>query len=129
MTTLEWLQSEGYPEVMPMTIDNLAIIIDRHGEYWKQRLEAEENVWQAGGKELAFKKLLEQFNKADKQIKDDALEKLQLIEEIEKLQAGNKILINALQDIKNWTEELEHEWGDPGARAINALNKYWKHIK
>lgn len=30
MTTKEWLQKEGYAETMVMSLDNLAIIIDRY---------------------------------------------------------------------------------------------------
>lgn len=37
-------------------------------------------------------------------------------------------LIAALNDIKNWNDETEDEWGDPGERAADALNEYksWK---
>ena len=35
-----------------------------------------------------------------------------------------KVLLNALNDIKNWDEELEDEWEDCGYRAIDALNKF-----
>ena len=35
-----------------------------------------------------------------------------------------KLLINALNDIKNWDEELEDEWEDCGYRAIDALNEF-----
>lgn len=35
-----------------------------------------------------------------------------------------KVLINALEDIKNWDEDLEDEWEDCGYRAIDALSKF-----
>ncbi len=37
-------------------------------------------------------------------------------------------LIAALNDIKNWNEETEDKWGDPGERAGDALKAYqsWK---
>ena len=37
-------------------------------------------------------------------------------------------LIDALEDIKNWDDDLEVEWGDCGERAISAL-KIFKENK
>lgn len=37
-------------------------------------------------------------------------------------------LIDALEDIKNWDDDLEEEWGDCGERAISAL-KIFKENK
>jgi len=37
-------------------------------------------------------------------------------------------LIDALEDIKNWNDDLEEEWGDCGERAISAL-KIFKENK
>lgn len=37
-----------------------------------------------------------------------------------------QIAINALQDIKNWDDDLEDEWDDPGVRASDALDKILK---
>lgn len=39
-----------------------------------------------------------------------------------------KSLINALEDIKNWDDDLEDEWEDAGYRAISALKK-WNESK
>lgn len=38
--------------------------------------------------------------------------------------SDEKVLINALNDIVNWNDDLDAEWGDPGGRASNALKKY-----
>jgi hypothetical protein len=43
---------------------------------------------------------------------------------MEKVQT--KSLIDALNDIKNWDDQLEDEWGDPGFRAIEGLKDYNK---
>lgn len=37
-----------------------------------------------------------------------------------------KILIDELKDIKNWDEDHEEKWDDPGHRAADALIKYEK---
>ena len=37
-------------------------------------------------------------------------------------------LIDALEDIKNWDDDLEVEWGDCGERAISAI-KIFKENK
>lgn len=42
---------------------------------------------------------------------------------VERERAKNRILIQALNDIKNLDEYLENEWGDPSERAIEALQK------
>jgi hypothetical protein len=34
-----------------------------------------------------------------------------------------QLAIKALKDIKNWDDDLEDEWGDPGERAKDALDK------
>ena len=39
MNTLKWLEKEGYPLTMPMTITNLANIIDRFNSQSKQKSE------------------------------------------------------------------------------------------
>jgi hypothetical protein len=36
-------------------------------------------------------------------------------------------LIDALEDIKNWDDDLEVEWGDCGERAISALKIFKKN--
>ena len=38
-------------------------------------------------------------------------------------------LINALEDIKNWDDDLEVEWGDCGERAIDALKIFNQNNK
>jgi len=35
-----------------------------------------------------------------------------------------KVLVDALRDIVKWDEKFDDEWGDPGARAIEALTSY-----
>jgi len=35
-----------------------------------------------------------------------------------------KPLVDALEDIKNWDDDLEVEWGDCGYRAITALKEF-----
>ncbi|MGV6816153.1 MAG: hypothetical protein ACWA44_02650 [Thiotrichales bacterium] len=36
-------------------------------------------------------------------------------------------LVTALEEIKNWDEDLHEKWGDPGERANDALNKFLKN--
>ena len=43
--------------------------------------------------------------------------------EINRLKEINHIYWKALTDIKNWTDTMEHKWGDLGYRAQHALKK------
>ena len=43
---------------------------------------------------------------------------------LEKEKQYVKPLVDALEDIKNWDDDLEVEWGDCGYRAITALNEF-----
>ena len=43
---------------------------------------------------------------------------------LEKEKEQIKPLIDALEDIKNWDDDLEVEWGDCGERAIAALKLF-----
>jgi hypothetical protein len=45
---------------------------------------------------------------------------------IQKLREENQKLLNALYDVSNWTDDLDDDWGDPGARAQDAIEKYLK---
>ncbi len=56
--------------------------------------------------------------------KDTLIEFLEEAKELERKQI--KHLVDALNDIKNWDDQLEDEWGDPGFRAIEALKDYNK---
>lgn len=40
-----------------------------------------------------------------------------------------KILVDALNDIKNWDDDLQIEWGDCGYRASEALNEFFNQNK
>ena len=51
-----------------------------------------------------------------------------LEDKLEKEKEQIKPLIDALEDIKNWDDDLEVEWGDCGERAIAAL-KIFKEKK
>ena len=47
---------------------------------------------------------------------------------LEKEKEQTQGLINALEDIKNWDDDLEVEWGDCGERARAAL-KFFNQTK
>lgn len=38
-------------------------------------------------------------------------------------------LLSALNDIRNWDDDLEDKWEDPGYRAKAALAEYYKAVK
>jgi len=46
--------------------------------------------------------------------------------EIEKLQEKLRIATRALNDIKNWDDDTEEKYGDPGDRASTALTEISK---
>jgi hypothetical protein len=48
---------------------------------------------------------------------------------LEKEKEQMQDLINALEDIKNWDDDLEVEWGDCGERAIDALKIFNQNNK
>lgn len=48
----------------------------------------------------------------------------EIVEALEKEKKQIKILVDALEDIKNWDDDLEVEWGDCGYRAITALKEF-----
>ena len=48
---------------------------------------------------------------------------------LEKEKEQMQDLINALEDIKNWDDDLEVEWGDCGERAIGALKIFNQNNK
>ncbi len=48
---------------------------------------------------------------------------------LEKEKEQTQNFINALEDIKNWDDDLEVEWGDCGERAIDALKIFNQNNK
>lgn len=94
---------------------------------WKNEFKG---VWYKDNRCASKKWLDERWKEYDRLF--DMIYKNQRIA-FEKKQAGlqqsqqvsdEKVLINALNDIVNWNDDLDAEWGDPGCRASNALEKY-----
>jgi len=56
------------------------------------------------------------------------LDEAVILEQERKLRKNAKVskLLSALNDIRNWDDDLEDKWEDPGYRAKAALAEYYK---